>query len=54
MEKLSNAKFEVETFNGKNSFELWKVKMWDLLVQQRLHKALVGKEKRTTYMTYDD
>jgi len=36
MTKISNAKFEVDKFNGKNNFELWKLKMCDLLVQQVL------------------
>jgi hypothetical protein len=27
MAKMTNTKFEVEKFNGKNSFELWKLKM---------------------------
>jgi hypothetical protein len=33
MAKMQSAKFEIEKFNGKNNFELWKVKMQDLLVQ---------------------
>jgi hypothetical protein len=38
----------------KNNFELWKLKMWDLLVQQGLQKALVGKTKKPTSMTDED
>jgi hypothetical protein len=34
MKKISNAKFEVNKFNGKNNFDLWKLKMSDLLVHQ--------------------
>jgi hypothetical protein len=44
----------VEKFNGKNNFELWKLKMWDLLVQQGLQKALAGKSKKPTSMTDED
>eukprot|EP01018_Ginkgo_biloba_P027656 Gb_41806 [translate_table: standard] len=54
MAKFQNAKFEVEKFNGKNSFELWKLKVRDLLVQQGLQKALAGKAKKPTSMTDED
>jgi hypothetical protein len=47
MEKVSNEKFVVEKFNGKNNFKLWKLKMHDLLVQQGMHKALARKDKET-------
>jgi hypothetical protein len=40
MEKVHSSKFEVEKFSDKNKFQLWKLKMRDLLVQQGLHKAL--------------
>jgi hypothetical protein len=36
--KMTNTKFKVDIFNGKNNFELWKLKMWDFLVQKRLQK----------------
>ena len=45
MEKTQSAQFEIEKFNGKNNFEIWKVKMYDLLVQQGMAKALLGKSK---------
>lgn len=45
MVKIMNIKFEVEKFNGKNNFQLWKLNMHDLLVQQGLHKTLDGKGK---------
>jgi hypothetical protein len=32
MAKTQSSKFEIEKFNGKNNFEIWKVKMRDLLV----------------------
>jgi hypothetical protein len=51
MVKMMNSRFEVEKFNGKNNFELWKLKVWDLLVQQGLHKALDGNTPMS--MTYD-
>ena len=38
------AKFEIDKFNGKNDFSLWRVKMRALLVQQGLWKALKGKD----------
>lgn len=54
MAKISNAKFEVEKFNGKNNFELWKLKARDMLVQQGLHRALDGKAKKPAGMDDDD
>jgi hypothetical protein len=50
MVKVSNAKFEVEKFNGKNNFKLWKLKMQDMLVQQGLHKALARQDKETEWV----
>ena len=54
MAKMSSSKFEIEKFSGKNNFELWKIKMRDLLVQQGLQKALDGKRKRPVTMSDDD
>eukprot|EP00253_Pinus_taeda_P011247 PITA_11247 len=46
MAKTQSTRFEIEKFNGKNNFEIWKVKMHDLLVQHGMAKALLGKSKR--------
>eukprot|EP00253_Pinus_taeda_P030085 PITA_30085 len=54
MAKNQSARFEIEKFNGKNNFEIWKVKMHDLLVQQGVAKALLGKNKRPASMTEDE
>jgi hypothetical protein len=54
MKKMQSAKFEIEKFNGKNNFEIWKVKMHDLLVQQGVVKALLGKAKKPTSITDED
>jgi hypothetical protein len=54
MVKTQSAKFEIENFNGKNNFEIWKVKMHDLLMQQGVVKALLGKEKKPTTITDED
>jgi hypothetical protein len=54
MEKMKNTRFEVEKFNGNNNFELWKLKMWDLLVQKGLHKPLDGKRKKPMGMSDDE
>jgi hypothetical protein len=43
MKKMQSAKFKIENFNGKKNFEIWKVKMHDLLMQQGVVKALLGK-----------
>jgi hypothetical protein len=54
MAKTQSAKFEIEKFNGKNNFEIWKVKMHDLLVQQGVVKALLGKAKQPATITDED
>ena len=43
---MMNEKFEVEKFTGHNNFVLWKLKVRDSLVQQGLHKALDGANKK--------
>jgi len=54
MAKVQSSNFEVEKFSSKNNFELWNIKMRDLLVQQGLQKDLVGKSKKPTNMTEED
>ena len=54
MAKTQSFKFEIEKFNGSNNFELWKVKMRDMLVQQGVAKALVGKTKKPYDMSNED
>ena len=54
MAKTRSARFEIEKFNGKNNFEIWKVKMYDLLVQQGRVKALLGKNKQPLTMMEDE
>eukprot|EP00253_Pinus_taeda_P018596 PITA_18596 len=51
MAKTQSARFEIEKFNGKNNFEIWKVKMHDLLVQHGVAKALLGKAKHPYNIT---
>ena len=33
-------KYEIEKFNGKNDFSYWRMQMKNLLISQKLHKAL--------------
>ena len=54
MEKAQTAKFEIEKLNGKNCFEIWKVKMHDLLMQQGMVKAFLGKTKQPAFIKDDD
>ena len=54
MAKLQSSKFEVEKFSGKNNFELQKLKIHDLLMQQGVVKALLGKTKQFASITDDD
>jgi hypothetical protein len=51
MEKNQSDKFEIEKFNGKNNFEIWKVKMHNLLMQQGMVKVLLGKAKKPVIIT---
>ena len=39
--KVSNAKFEVEKFDGMNNFGMWQYEFIDVLVQQELDITLV-------------
>eukprot|EP00253_Pinus_taeda_P004912 PITA_04912 len=54
MAKTQIARFEIEKFNGKNNLKIWKVKMYDLLVQQGVAKALMGTSKQPYNMTDDE
>jgi hypothetical protein len=54
MEKVQSSKFEVDKVSRKRNFEIWKLKMRDLLVQQGLQKALAGKTKKPTYMMNEE
>uniref|UniRef100_A0A803NT26 CCHC-type domain-containing protein n=1 Tax=Cannabis sativa TaxID=3483 RepID=A0A803NT26_CANSA len=42
---MGNAKFDIEKFDGKNDFSLWRVKMRALLVQQGIQDAILGDDK---------
>ena len=48
--KMSSTKYDVEKFCGKGKFSLWQRLMKDLLIQQGVHKALLGKEKKPETM----
>jgi hypothetical protein len=52
--KVHIYKLEVEKFSGNNKFELRKLKMQDLLVQQGWQKDLVGNSKKLKNMTDED
>lgn len=47
-------KYEIEKFNGKNDFSYWRMQMKNLLISQKLHKALVGKEQKPVSMKDED
>ena len=42
---MIGAKYEIEKFSSNNNFTLWQRRMKDLLIQQKIHKALSGKSK---------
>jgi hypothetical protein len=46
MVNMASTKYEVEKFKGKNNLSLWKRRMKYLLIQQRVHKALLGNAKK--------
>ena len=54
MAKTQSARFEIEKFNGKNNFEIWKVKMHDLLVQQGVENVLLSWSKLPYPVTDDE
>jgi hypothetical protein len=54
MVKVQSSKFEVEKSTEKNNFELWKLNMQDLLVQQGFQKAFLGKSKKPKSMKDED
>lgn len=47
-------KYELEKFNGKNDFSYWRMQMKNLLISQKLHKALAGKIKKHKDMFNED
>ena len=54
-EKFSlETKYEIEKFNGKNDFSLWRIKMCALLVQQVLLRALKGKDYLPTQLSEEE
>jgi hypothetical protein len=40
---MASTKHEVETFNDRNNFSLWQRRIKNLLIQQRVYKALLAK-----------
>ena len=47
-------KFEIEKFDGKNEFSLWRIKIRALMVQQELSKALKGRKAQPTTMSDEE
>jgi len=50
----TTTKFEVEKFDGKSNFLLWKMRVTPLLVKESIHKALLGIEKKSLKMEDDE
>ena len=44
-------KFDIPKFDGKMSFNIWKVQMMVILIQNTLKKAIGGKKKKPATMT---
>jgi len=51
---ITTIKFEVEKFNGKSNFLLWKMRVTSLLVKKGTHKALLRIEKKSSKMEDDE
>ena len=47
---MLSTKYGLEKFCGKGKFSLWQRQMKDLLIQQGVHKALLGNEKKLEKM----
>ena len=50
---LSNAKFEVEKFDGTNNFGMWQCEVLDLLFREGSHIALEAKPKDMSNEDWD-
>ena len=48
--KMSSTEYDIEKFYDKGNFSLWRRRMKDLLIQQGVHKAFRGKEKKPKTM----
>ena len=47
---MLSTKYDLKKFCGKENFSLWQRWMKDLLIQQGVHKALLGNEKKLEKM----
>ena len=50
---VSNAKFEVEKFDGTNNFGIWQCEVMDVLVHQELDIALDDKHAELSYKDWE-
>lgn len=50
---VSNAKFEVEKFDGTNNFGMWQCEVMDVLIQQELDITLEEKSEDMTERDWD-
>ena len=50
----TTTKFEVEKFDGKSNFLLWKMRVTSLLVKEGTYEALLGIEKKPSKMEDDE
>ncbi|MCI74704.1 glutamate receptor 3.6, partial [Trifolium medium] len=48
------SKWEIEKFTGSNDFGLWKVKIREILVQQKWVEALKGKSQMPANLSAED
>ena len=53
MEKISTIKVKINKFDRNSNFSLWRARVKDVLIQQRLIDALLCDEKLTTMEVQD-
>ena len=54
MSKAVVTKFEVEKFDGRSNFLLWKMRVTALLVKEGVYRALEGEKKKPSTMTEEE
>ena len=54
MSKAVVTKFEVEKFDGKSNFLLWKMRVMALLMKEGVYRAGEGEKKKPSTMTEEE
>lgn len=54
IDKMGSMKFDIDKFTCKNDFDVWRIKMRAILVQQGLVHVLQGKDEWATTLTENE